>query len=114
MTIDKRYTLDHLTNLGVSVLEEHVLVLDDGTEKPLAQTSRRGYVNSVEERLQLKENVPEPYRSAVLAVWGDTPTVTEECAPREEQANTTSFFVRPHPCYNGIVEKDGEDAGILY
>lgn len=89
MTIETRYILDSLTSRGVSILAQQVLILDDGTEQPLAQTTRRGYANSAIERQQLEETVPEPYRSAVLAVWGDAPTVAEEIpetAPAEPAA----------------------------
>lgn len=39
--------------------------------------NRCSYINSIHGREQLAEGLPEPYLSAVLAVWGDTPTVVE-------------------------------------
>ena len=37
---------------------------------------RKAYTNSEAGRLELQEEVEEPFRSEILAVWGDSPTVT--------------------------------------
>lgn len=37
----------------------------------------RAYVNSVRGRIKLDEEVPPPYKDAVLLIWGNEPTVIE-------------------------------------
>ena len=54
--------IDRLTLNSVSVLFEDY---------------RRSYENSPSGRLQANNEVPEPYKAAIFAVWGDTPTVDE-------------------------------------
>jgi hypothetical protein len=76
--IEKTY-IDALTSDSVSVrVQKYVEV--EGTEYPIGEPWRRAYVNSSSGRQQVQDEVPEPYRSAIFAVWGDTPTVTESDA----------------------------------
>jgi len=75
-SVIERYTLDMLTQDSVSVKrQQHVEV--DGVEYPIGEPWRRAYVNSAAGRQQVMDEVPEPYRSAIFAVWGNEPTVTE-------------------------------------
>lgn len=69
-------TLDALCKKSVSVHTRKVMEVD-GEEYALAPNAK-GYVNSVEGREQLAGEVPEPYLSAVFAVWGDVPVIVEE------------------------------------
>ena len=69
-------TLDALTQDGVSIKTQKN-ILQDGVTYEIDQPHRCAYVNSARGRQQLLQNVPEPYRGAVLAVWGDAPTVQE-------------------------------------
>jgi len=82
-TIEK-ISLDMLTQDSVSVKrQQHVEV--DGTEYPIGEPWRRAYVNSSSGRQQVMDEVPEPYRSAIFAVWGDTPTVADPAEVPEEE-----------------------------
>jgi uncharacterized iron-regulated protein len=38
----------------------------------------KAYINSLQGRASVEAEVAEPYKTAILAVWGDVPTVTEE------------------------------------
>lgn len=69
-------TLDMLTSNSVSVIKQTYVEVG-GTEYPIGEPWRRAYVNSESGRSALESELPEPYRSAVLAVWGDHPTVSE-------------------------------------
>jgi hypothetical protein len=46
---------------------------------------RTGYENSVRGRERLKNEVSEPYLSAILAVWGDSPTVVIPATENKEK-----------------------------
>jgi len=72
----EKIILDILTQDNVSVKKQKYTVID-GQEYSIGQPWRRAYINSVQGRQQVQEEVPEPYRSAILSVWGDTPTVTD-------------------------------------
>ena len=74
--MQEKITLDMLTRDSVSVKRQQYIILD-GIEYPIGQPWRRAYVNSVRGRQEVEKEVPEPHRTAIFAVWGDTPTVDE-------------------------------------
>lgn len=69
-------TIDALTKGSVSVKVQKTIV-QDGIAYEIGQPQRRAYVNSESGRAKLSEEVPEPYLSAVMAVWGNDPTMEE-------------------------------------
>ena len=73
----EKITLDMLTQDSVSVKKQRYTTVD-GVEYAIGEPWRRAYINSVNDRVQMQAEVPEPYQSAILAVWGDNPTVTSE------------------------------------
>lgn len=85
----EKISLDMLTPDSVSVKkQQHVEV--NGTEYPIGDPWRRAYVNSAAGRQQVMDEVPEPYRSAIFAVWGESPTVADPVgeSPAEEDAGS--------------------------
>lgn len=75
--MEERISLDYLTTQGVSVSRQKVLV-QNGEEYAVGLPHRRAYVNSLRGRKEIMQELSEPYQSAVLAVWGDAPSVTTE------------------------------------
>jgi len=73
----EKITLDVLTQDSVSLKKQQYATVD-GKEYPIGQPWRRAYINSVQGRAQVQAEVPEPYLSAIMAVWGNSPTVTEQ------------------------------------
>jgi hypothetical protein len=71
-----KITLDMLTRDSVSIKRQNYIE-QYGKEYEIGQPWRRAYVNSAQGREQVEAEVPEPYKSAIFAVWGDTPTVTD-------------------------------------
>lgn len=69
-------TLDALTQNSVSV-KTRKTITQDGIGYEIGDPHRCAYMNSVSGRKQLAAELPEPYLSAVLAVWGDAPTVAD-------------------------------------
>ena len=72
----KKITLDMLTADSVSIKKQQYTVVD-GKEYPIGEPWRRAYVNSIQGRVQVQAEVPEPYQSAIFAVWGNAPTVPD-------------------------------------
>lgn len=75
--MNKKITLDMLTQDSVSLKKQQYAVID-GKECPVGEPWRRAYVNSINGRTRVQTEVTEPYKSAIFAVWGDVPTVTEQ------------------------------------
>ncbi|NLE26498.1 MAG: hypothetical protein GX625_14365 [Clostridiaceae bacterium] len=72
----EKITLDMLTQDSASIKKQQYTTVD-GKEYPIGEPWRRAYINSIEGRTQVQTEVTEPYQSAILAVWGDTPTVAD-------------------------------------
>ena len=69
-------TLDALCVQSVTVLKTKVFEADG--ELFRMPPHAKAYINSTAGRQELAEELAEPYLSAVLAVWGDAPTVFPE------------------------------------
>lgn len=72
----QKKTVDMLTKDSVSIETTKTAVID-GTEYTLGLPHRCAYVNSLQGRAMLAELEPADVVAAVLAMWGDTPTVEE-------------------------------------
>jgi len=72
----EKITLDNLTQDNVSLKKQQYVVIE-GKELPIGEPWRRAYINSTQGRAQVHAEVPEPYLSAIMAIWGDTPTITD-------------------------------------
>ena len=67
-------SLDELNQNSVSVVTRKYIEEDD-IKYFVGDIHRRAYVNSEDGRKEINEKLAEPYLSAVMTVWGDTPTV---------------------------------------
>lgn len=72
--IKQEISLDELDVYKVSV-ETKQFVEVDGVLYQIGTPHRRAYSNSSQDRVLISEELAEPYLSAVMAVWGDEPTV---------------------------------------
>lgn len=79
MEIKEKITLDMLTPDSVSILKQQYITID-GADIKVGDNIRNAYINTQTDRNILKEVLPEDYYNAVLAVWGDAPTVLESAA----------------------------------
>lgn len=69
--------LDELNINSVSVVTRKYIE-EEGVKYFVGDIHRRAYVNSEDGRKEINEELAEPYLSAVMTVWGDTPTVVIE------------------------------------
>lgn len=72
----EKITLDALTSEGVSLKRQQYTIVG-GKEYPIGEPWRKGYVNSTIGRDQVQAEIPEPYQTAIFAVWGEASTVAE-------------------------------------
>lgn len=72
--MQKKYEIDMLTKDSVSVKTQNYTNID-GVDYDIGLPHRKAYVNSTLGREEIAAELPEPYLSAVMVIWGDTPTV---------------------------------------
>lgn len=72
--ITEQIALDELDIYKVSV-ETKKFAQVEGILYQIGQPHRRAYSNSEHDRITIAQELAEPYLSAVMAVWGDEPTV---------------------------------------
>lgn len=77
MNIEEKKTLDMLTTESVSILTQK-FIEEDGEMLQVGKNHRRAYANSQSGREDLEENEPKDVVAAVFAIWGETPTITDE------------------------------------
>jgi hypothetical protein len=75
--MNEKITLDVLTQDSVSLKKQKYTIID-GKEYAIGEPWRRAYINSVQGRKQVNAEVAEPYKSVIMLMWGDSPTVTVE------------------------------------
>lgn len=73
-------TLDLLNKDSVSVLTRMYTDLN-GVKTQIGENERTAYGNSQVGREQITQKLPEDYVQAILAVWGDTPTLEDPVNP---------------------------------
>lgn len=76
MELKEKITLDMLTRDSVSVLRQQFLTFN-GEEMQVGGNIRNAYMNSESGRQLIRNLLPDEYYNAVMAVWGDNPTVDE-------------------------------------
>ena len=87
MEIKEKITLDMLTQNSVSVLRQNFIELN-GVETQVGGNIRNAYENDETGREILRSTLPEEYYNAVIAVWGDLPTVILGGEEPTEEADT--------------------------
>jgi hypothetical protein len=70
-------SIDTLTPYSVGIKTQRFIEID-GQKFPVGNPNRAAYVNSERSRIDLINNVPEPFLSSVLGVWGDIATVSDD------------------------------------
>lgn len=76
MELKEKITLDMLTKDSVAVLRQQFLTFN-GEEMQVGVNIRNAYMNSESGRQLIRNLLPDEYYNAVMAVWGDNPTVDE-------------------------------------
>ena len=73
----EKYTLDMLNQDSVSV-KKQTYIDYMGQQYPIGEIWRRAYINDIRGRQQIVDELPVAQVNAIMAVWGDIPTITEE------------------------------------
>lgn len=76
MDLKEKITLDMLTKDSVSVLRQQFINYG-GVDMQVGENIRNAYSNNEDDRALLKNILSEEYYNAVMAVWGENPTIDE-------------------------------------
>lgn len=74
--METKIIIDMLTQDGVCVKKQNYTTINE-VEYLIGEPSRKAYVNSTRGRTEVQEELDTKYVTAIFAVWGDTPTVSE-------------------------------------
>lgn len=94
MEIREEIKIELLNTNGVSVIfTKHIEY--GGQKLQVGEAVRTAYVNSVQGREDLKKQIPKPYLTCILEIWGNMPTVVipepKNKKIEVEKANNKSF-----------------------
>lgn len=84
MNIQIEYSVDLLTVNSVTIKQQKYIE-ENGVRENVGMVHAKAYINSARGREELIAEVPEPYISGVLAVWGDEPIVAEPVVENREE-----------------------------
>ncbi|MCL1903982.1 MAG: hypothetical protein FWF94_06160 [Oscillospiraceae bacterium] len=82
MNIEKRITLDMLTSESVSILTQRFI---EGEQ--LGKDHRQAFSNSVHGRAGIAAALDESHLTAVMAIWGESPTIEERVQLKTSELN---------------------------
>lgn len=88
MNIEEIRNIEDLCQDGVIIATQKMLISDDEEPQKVGDVKRVSYGNWESDRQRLIENEPENIVNAVMAIWGDTPTVIEPTIEVQEERST--------------------------
>lgn len=84
MEIQIEYSVDLLTVRSVTIKQQKYIE-ENGVRENVGMVHAKAYTNSATGRAELIAEVPEPYLSGILTVWGNEPIVFEEIIEEKEE-----------------------------
>ena len=88
MNIEENRNIEDLCRDGVIIAIQEMLVRDDEEPQRVGDVKRVSYGNWESDRQRLIKNEPENIVNAVMAIWGDTPTVVEPTIEAKEETDS--------------------------
>ena len=84
MKIEQVKRIEDLCKDGVIIATQDILVRDNKEPQNVGEVMRVSYGNWESDRQRLIENEPENVVNAVMAIWGDKPTIDEQSVTIEQ------------------------------
>ena len=72
--MEHKIIIDMLTETSVSIIFS--TQIEYNNKKIELERTRRAYSNSEPDRQALLKEIGEPYYTAVISIWGETPTIS--------------------------------------
>ena len=88
MNIEEYKNIEDLCVDGVIIATQKMLISDDEEPQKVGDVKRVSYGNWQSDRQRLVENEPENIVNAVMAIWGDVPTVVEPTIEVQEETDS--------------------------
>lgn len=88
MNIEEIRNIEDLCRDGVIIATQEMLVRDDEKPQRVGDVKRVSYGNWESDRQRLVENEPENIVNAVMAIWGDVPTIVEPTIESKEETDS--------------------------
>lgn len=77
MEIIEEKQIEHLIKNGVIIATQAYLLKDSETRQKIGEMVRKSYGNWNSDRERLTQEEPPEIVHAVMAIWGDTPSIEE-------------------------------------
>lgn len=77
MQIEQEKLIENLVKNGVIIATQEYLVREGEGRQKIGEVSRESYGNWESDRNRLRNNEPPEIATAVMAIWGDTPTLED-------------------------------------
>ena len=81
MEIIKEKQIENLVKNGVIIASQEYLLREGNSRQKIGDLSREAYGNWKSDRDRLCRQEPQEIINAVMAIWGDTPTIEEPNTP---------------------------------
>lgn len=88
MNIIENKNIEDLCVDGVIIATQKMLIIDDEEPQKVGDVKRVSYGNWQSDRQRLVENEPENIVNAVMAIWGDVPTIIEPTIETKEETDS--------------------------
>lgn len=88
MNVIENKNIEDLCVDGVIIATQKMLISDDEEPQKVGDVKRVSYGNWESDRKRLIENEPENIVNAVMAIWGDVPTIVEPTIESKEETDS--------------------------
>lgn len=88
MNIIENKNIEDLFVDGVIIATQKMLISDGEEPQKVGDVKRVSYGNWQSDRQRLVENEPENIVNAVMAIWGDVPTIIEPTIEVQEETDS--------------------------
>lgn len=88
MNIIENKNIEDLFVDGVIIATQKMLISDGEEPQKVGDVKRVSYGNWESDRQRLVENEPENIVNAVMAIWGDVPTIVEPTIESKEETDS--------------------------
>ncbi len=84
MEIIKEKQIENLIQDGVIIATQEYLLREEGKKQKIGDLSRTSYGNWKSDRDRLRSNEPQEIVTAVMEIWGGTPTIEDPADTKEK------------------------------
>ena len=80
--METKIIIEYLNEKSTTIVKKKVII-EGGIEYYVGDPHRTSYINSETGRIALRNEIPDPYYSSIMDIWGENPTVIDNIEPIE-------------------------------